>query len=92
MKAGRIITAALIVFALCAIPLAIYIGGYLWLPNTYWGTQGRYVGNQVQSEPLLIREYSQKWQVTLFVPLGKLGSLLRRQEVDVRPRPPSISL
>jgi hypothetical protein len=92
VKFGRVITAALIVFALCALPMAIYSASYLWLGRAYWSMQGTYVGGQLLSEPVLVREYPQEWQVTLFLPLGKLESLLRRQEVDVRPRPPTISL
>jgi hypothetical protein len=92
MKPGRTAMVALSVFALCAVLLAIYVGSYLGLARTSLGTMGHYVGNELRIEPVLIREYPQKWQVQFFAPLGILESWLRRQEVDVRPRPPSISL
>lgn len=60
MKPGRIAMVVLIVFALCALPMAVYVGSYLCLASTSLGTMGHYVGNELRTETVLIREYPQK--------------------------------
>lgn len=83
MKTGRIVTVALMVFALVAIPLAVYVGGYLCLCKTRIVTQGRYFGTELRSHQLLRREYASQWQAAAFLPLEKVESLMLGKEVEV---------
>jgi hypothetical protein len=91
--AGRIAFGGMILFALLAILVAVYIGSYVYLAKTVATTQGRYISeDQMRIEPILRRQYPYRWQVSLFAPLGLVESWLRGLEVDVAPEPPLLHL
>jgi len=92
-RVGRIFMAILLVFAIVVLLCGAYTGAYVALSKAYPATQGRYVGNQLQSVNVLHREFPQRWQLAFFLPLAALESALRGVEVELVPQPPpSLSL
>jgi hypothetical protein len=77
MKAGRFLTAAMIVFALVVVPMAAYVGGYYWLAvATYVGFEG-----PRNDERFVDRVYASQWQADIFKPAARAESWLTSSEV-----------
>jgi len=92
-RVGRILMSILLVFAIVVLLCGAYTGAYVALSKAYPATQGRYVGNQLQSVNVLHREFPQRWQLAFFLPLAAIESALRGIDVELVPQPPpSISL
>lgn len=69
---GKRLTIALVVFALVAVPLAIYVVGYFGLCASY---------DEVIGEPVVIREYRYPWQVAAFGPAAWVEELVTGRSV-----------
>src|SRR6186713_655681 len=83
---GRRIIAALAIFALVVVPLAIYVAGYLWL-----GQRRDYISLTSPTQITLIeRNYRPQWAVGVFKPAGRIESWLRGIQVDVIWHGPSL--
>jgi hypothetical protein len=77
MKAGRFLTAAMLVFALVVVPMA-YVGGYYGLPTHTSTGLGSFGGN-----PAVWRVYRHRWQVTVFEPAARVDSWVTGNEVGL---------
>lgn len=72
---GKRLTIALAVFALIAVPLAAYVGGYFWLGDFYSAVRpaGRL---------FIVREYPHRWQAQAFIPAARLEALIGGDGID----------
>jgi hypothetical protein len=77
---GKRITIVLAVFALLALLLGTYAGGYLCLSTRYdlpgWGWNG-----PPEDAPDIVRWYPEDWQVIAFQPAARAESSLRGKRV-----------
>jgi hypothetical protein len=95
-RMGNRLTIALTVFALLAVPLGVYLGGYFWMSkrsDLYVDGHGTISPNQDQGFKLLYitRIYSREWQVRVFGPATRLETWMRRVEVTpISPESPGM--
>lgn len=73
---GKRLTLALAVFALVAIPLGVYVGGYFWLGKAF----GYFVVNKDQLSKIE-RHYDHLWQRDIFQPAARVESWVRGIQV-----------
>lgn len=72
-KAGRIVTMVLGMFAIVALLIGVYVGGYLWL--------GEVVVFSAEIPPGVDRDYPCEWQMWMFRPATKVESWLTGRNV-----------
>ena len=95
MKTGRMILGAMLIFAVIALLGAVYVGGYWWLGEEQrWSSaHDAYIhGERVWIDDGLTieRSYSQPWQAQIFKLAGWVESRLRKIDVEVIYRDPSL--
>jgi len=83
---GKRLTIALAVFALVAVPLAIYVTGYFALgERSEWlviSSAGALTQAKGVPPELIRRTYSQQWMKTAFQPTAKIEAWLRGVRVE----------
>lgn len=77
MTPGHFLTAAMMVFALVVVPMAAYLGGYYWLPETTVAYSPRQGIREVD------RVYRYSWQAAIFTPAGRVDEWLLGGDVQV---------
>jgi len=77
--AARYVTPTLAIFALIAVPLAIYVAGYLLLGERRVWMTGANPGDPVMG---IERMYRQQWMPTVFRPAAKVEGWLRGVQVQ----------
>jgi hypothetical protein len=89
MKAGRVVFAAMLVFALLAGTLSLYVAGYFWS-----GTREDWMSLAVSVPPrpidMIERVYPHHWQMHLFQPAGKVEEWWRAIPVKILYRDPRL--
>lgn len=95
MRIGRTILGAMLIFAVIALLGATYVAGYLLLGDEQrWSsTHDAYVNGQrvwIDDGLTIERSYSQPWQAQIFKLAGWIESRLRRINVEVVYRDPSL--
>ena len=63
------------VFALIAVPLGAYVGGYFWL--------GSEANVTTPAGPVAVRIFRYRWQAVMFTPAASVDSFVRNRAVEV---------